>query len=77
MALGSEAVGLGSLQKLPGGAVREHCWVSSPWLLPSLVRWSARPQGSVVASDWGPQSKNVEGAVDGGAAGGGRCLSDG
>lgn len=31
----------------------------------------------MVASYWGPRSKNVEGAVDGGAAGGGRCLSDG
>ncbi len=70
-------VGLGSLQRLPGGAERGHCWASSPLLLPSLGRWSAWPQGSVGASVGGPQSKPVEGAVDGGAAAGGRCLSDG
>lgn len=76
MALVSEVVGLGSLQRLPGGAERGHCWASCPLLLPFLGRWSACPQGSVGASVGGLQSKLVVGVVGGGAAAGGRCLSD-
>lgn len=80
MAPGSEVVGQDSLQRLPGGAERAHCWASYPLLLPSLARWSAWLQGSVGASVGGPCSKLAEGVVDsvgGAAADGGRCLSDG
>lgn len=77
MAPGSEVIDLGSPQRLPGDAERGHCWASYPLLLPFLGRWSAWPQGSVGASGVGPQSKAVEDEMGGGAAAGGRCLSDG
>lgn len=76
MALVSEVVGLGSLQRLPAGVERGHCWASFPLLLPFLGRWFACPQELVGASTGDPQSKSAEGA-GGGAAVGGRHLNDG
>ncbi len=70
-------VGLGTLQRLPGGAERGHCWASYPLPLPSVGRWSAWPQGSVGASVEGQHSNSVEDEVDCAAAAGGKCLSDG
>lgn len=76
MAPGSEVVGLGSLQRLPGDAERGHCWASYQ-LRPSVVRWYAWPQGAVGASFGDPQPNPVAGAADGGVAAEGKCLSDG